>query len=179
MPWPLLARHWPKLLAGLAVLGLIIAVAHYRGDARKWQSAAAAWKHAFNAQKGAYTAAQAAARAKAEAQRIREQSRFDTLAERADNADAEIQDLRSAANRFASANSVRARAGAAQGAAGRTAAIGKGDAASRSDGPGSDTDVVVPRADFDTLVDNTVRLRQVHAWGEDLIAEGLAAKAGD
>lgn len=38
----------------------------------------------------------------------------------------------------------------------------------------SDTAVILERADYDTLVANTARLVQVKAWGDDLIAQGLA-----
>ncbi len=38
----------------------------------------------------------------------------------------------------------------------------------------SDTAVILERADFDILVDNTARLVKVKAWADELIAENLA-----
>lgn len=38
----------------------------------------------------------------------------------------------------------------------------------------SDTAVILERADFDILVDNTARLVKVKAWADELVAEGLA-----
>lgn len=177
MAWPLFARHWRLIGSALVLAALIAATLHYRHDARSWREVATTWRTAFHSQKAAYVSAQAAARDKAEAQRVREQSRFDTLAERADNADQEIADLRAAADRFARSNSLRTRTAAAQGAAGRAGGERQGDAAAGGDRSGSDADVVVPRADFDVLVNNTARLIKVNQWGDDLIAEGLAQKA--
>lgn len=42
----------------------------------------------------------------------------------------------------------------------------------------SDTAVVVERADFDILTNNTARLMDVKAWSDRLIAEGLAVPVG-
>lgn len=175
---PLLARHWRLIGSALILAALVAATLHYRHDARSWREVATTWRTAFHSQKAAYVSAQAAARDKAEAQRIREQSRFDTLAERADSNERQIDELRTAAADYARRNSLRTRTAAAQGAAGRTGAERKGDAAESGDGAGGDAAVVVGRADFDRLVENTVRLKQVHDWGEDLLREGLAQKAG-
>jgi hypothetical protein len=45
-------------------------------------------------------------------------------------------------------------------------------------GPGPDA-VILERRDYDTLIDNTVRLKAANAWGDALIAEGLAVKASE
>jgi hypothetical protein len=46
--------------------------------------------------------------------------------------------------------------------------------AAASGNAASDTAVILERADYDILVGNTARLVNVKAWGDDLIAEGLA-----
>lgn len=47
------------------------------------------------------------------------------------------------------------------------------DPAPLDNGPGADA-VVLERRDYDTLIDNTVRLKAAHEWGEALILDGVA-----
>ena len=173
-----LRSHWRLLAVAILLAALAFAWnsrSGWKQAAGSWRETAVSWRTAFATQKAAFAAAEAAARAKAEAQKIRTESRFRTLAERADHADEEIADLRAAAARFAGANRLRAPARAAEAGAGRTAAAAQGDAAP-SDRRSGDDAIVVPRGDFDVLVENTIRLKQAHDWGESLIAEGLATK---
>lgn len=53
------------------------------------------------------------------------------------------------------------------------------ESAAAESGNGTSADaVMVSRADFDVLTGNTARLLNVKAWGDDLIAEGLAIEVG-
>lgn len=172
-------KHWRYFAMGVLLLALAFAWNSrnsWKEDSHRWQQTAGAWRKAFDSQKSAYQAAQAAARAKAEAQRVKDESRYQMLAERADNVDQEMANLRRAAGSYARLNSVR-RTGAAKGDSGRTGATGAGSAAEGGDGTGDTTEVAVSRADFDTLVEHSIRLKQVHDWGESLVAAGLATKA--
>lgn len=124
-----------------------------------------------------YENAQAAAQALAEAKKAKDAAQYQTIAGRSDNAE-EASQRRAAANRYAAANRVRKQGPAAStGAASAASGAGEGSAAENADRSRPDSDVAIPRADFDALVENTIRLKQVHAWGEDLIAAGLATKA--
>lgn len=123
-----------------------------------------------------YENAQAAAQALAEAEKAKDAAQYQTIAERTDNAQ-EAAQRRAAANRYAIANRVRKGTAAAQGAASGASGAGAGGAAKGGDGAGADAGVVVSRTDFDTLVENTIRLKQVHQWGNSLIDAGLAVKA--
>ena len=166
--------HWRWFACGLALLAvawLWHSRSEWRQTARQWQSTAQAWKTAFGAQKSAYEAAQAAARAKLDAQRKVLKNDYDTIAERADNAERKVNSLVAASERYARANRVRSQAVAGNG--GRSTAAGQGDGASGDNGPGEDA-VVVPAADFRILVENTGRLIKAHDWYEDLRAKGLA-----
>lgn len=167
-----LLRYWRYAVMGILALALAFTW-HSRNS---WKDEAGQWHSAYDAQKSAYIAVQAAARAKAEAQKVKDESRYQALAERADNAEQEISEIRAAAERYARANSVHARAKASHGAAGGAGSSGAGGAAASGNGPGDDASVVVERADFDVLVENTIKLKQVHDWGNDLLAEGLAVK---
>jgi len=40
-------------------------------------------------------------------------------------------------------------------------------------GPGPDA-VILERRDYDTLIDNTIRLKAAHDWGQDMLKDGLA-----
>lgn len=80
--------------------------------------------------------------------------------------------MRAAADAFADRNRVRPQA--AQGQPNR-AGSPQADPATGNDGPGADPDMVaVPRKDFDTLTDNTIRLDKVQRQGCALIEAGLA-----
>ena len=163
-------RHWKPILAGLIALTLIIRGDYYRIDRNHWRSVAQVLRIDLDAIK----AAQSAATQLAEARKREEQAQFSQLAERADNAEHTNARLRAAAARYAAAHRVRTQA--AQGGSSGTDRTGAREAAESGDGPGGDAGVVVSRTDFDTLVSNTVRLKAVHDWGDDLVAAGLAEK---
>jgi hypothetical protein len=57
-------------------------------------------------------------------------------------------------------------------------AAAESDTAKSGDGASADA-IVVSRADFDILTDNTARLMDVRAWGQKLIDDGLAEKLSD
>jgi hypothetical protein len=177
------ALRFIGLRGGLAIaLALVAALSWHKWGAWKqeaadWREAAAAWRNAFDAQKASYVAAQAAARARAEAKKAQEAATYRTLAERADYAEQEIARYRALADRYARANRLRKPGtGAAAGAAGGADRAGAGAAAQGAERSGDDAAVVVERADFDALVENTIRLKRAHDWGEALVAEGLAAR---
>lgn len=176
-----LRGYWRLIVIAALAVALVLAWNSRNGwkkAAGSWRETAGTWQTAFDTQKAGFEAMQSAARVRAEAARIETESRFRTLAERADHADTEIADLRAAAARFARANhadGLRARAGTDQADAGGTAAATEAGTASGDNRSGDDA-VVVPRGDFDALVENTIRLKQAHDWGEGLITEGLAAK---
>lgn len=143
---------------------------HYEADRDRWQAA-------FKAQKAATVAIAEEARAKAEAARIHTERRYAQLARDAD-AGARSADLHAAARRYADAHRLRpetdrpARSG--------TTATGEGDPAGGGDGPGQATEfLVVTRNDFDLLVANSIRLEQVHRWGQSLIRDNLAMPLPD
>ena len=166
-----LRRRWKPLLISVIALTLIIRGDYYRIDRNHWRQVASVLRLDLDAIKSA----QESARQLAEAKKRADQTQYDQLAERADNAERKNTDLRRAADRYASANRVRQKAvgGSASGPSG----TGSGEAAGGGDGPGSDASVVVSRTDFDTLVGNTIRLKRVHDFGNDLIVAGLAEKS--
>ena len=55
---------------------------------------------------------------------------------------------------------------------------GQGDTPADDNPAGADA-IVVSRNDFDIFVENSVRLQQIHEWGESLQAKGLAIPAVD
>lgn len=121
-----------------------------------------------------YRAAQAEAKAKAVAARIETERRFAAIAKEADNANETADRWRDAARRYADASGLRVHAGTGAGSAGGGAgATGADRATSGNDGPG-ETPVVLSRADFDALTENTGRLLVLHDLGSSWIAEGLA-----
>lgn len=170
-PIPFLARHWKLIAIGVAIAILIGRGDYYRIDRNHWRAVAGVLRIDLDSIKNA----QAAATQIAEAKMRAEQAQFSELAERADNAERQISGLRAAADRYANANRVRSKA--AGGASGRTSGASAGEAAQSGDGPGGDASVAVSRADFDTLVEHSIRLKQVHEWGDSLVAAGLAVKA--
>lgn len=165
-----LGRHWKLALTGFIVFSLSITATYYRLDRNHWRSVAGVLRLDLDAIKDA----QATATALAEAKKREEQATFNQLAERADNATRQITGMRAAAGRYASTHRVRGKAPG--GASGGTGGASAGEAATGGDGPGSDASVALSRADFDQLVGNTIRLKQVHDFGNDLIAAGLAEK---
>ena len=56
------------------------------------------------------------------------------------------------------------------------AAPSQGPTAPVDHGPGPDA-IILERRDYDTLIENTLRLEAVHQWGEGLVKDGLAVPA--
>lgn len=80
--------------------------------------------------------------------------------------------MRAAADAFADRNRVRPQA--AQDQSDRPGSS-QADPSTGNDGPGADPDMVaVPRRDFNTLTDNTIRLDTVQRQAQEMIAKGLA-----
>lgn len=176
-------RHWKLLLGGLAIVLLLGSTTYYRIDRDHWRKIAGVLRidleqvrQLRKQDRANYENAQAAAQALAEAEKAKDAAQYQTIAERTDNAQ-EAAQRRAAANRYAVTHRVRKGTTAAPGAASGASGTGASSAAQGGDGAGSDADVVVSRTDFDTLVGNTIRLKQVHDWGDTLVAEGLAVKA--
>lgn len=171
--------HWKLFGLGLLLLALVFtwnSRNSWKQEAADWKDATAAWRAAFETQKQAYIAAQEAARVKAEAQKIKEQRIYEDSARTTLAMEQEAARLRAAAAAYARANRMRnPRTGAVAGDAGGTGGAGTSGAAAGSDGAGEDA-VVLDRSDFETLVDNSIRLSAVNKWGERLLAEGLAVK---
>lgn len=116
-------------------------------------------------------AASKEARAKQIALNQAVQAKYETLAEKADHAHAiELADARSRAAAYASRNGVRSYC---QSSAGQASSAPEGPVAPRDNGPGADA-VILNRDDFDQLVENTLRLKAAHEWGESLVKDGVA-----
>ncbi|WP_374414301.1 hypothetical protein [Novosphingobium colocasiae] len=166
-----------------AALGALIALAclvgwgrHGYALADRWRAQSAIEAANHRQTKANYRAAQIVATARATAARVAAERRSAQIAEEIDHANEEAALWRVRARRFADLGGLRSETGpGADGAPGRTGAAAKADLAARGDGPGA---VTVSRADFDTLTGNTERLLRVHAWGEKLVAEGMAVPAG-
>ena len=117
--------------------------------------------------------AQSIAAAAARATKEREEATYSRLAERADD-EVETSSMRAAAAQYARANRVRAKAPdrAPSGASTPSPASNPESPV----GAGEDASVVVSRTDFDTLVENTIRLKAAHDWAEKLVDAGLAVE---
>lgn len=180
------------LFKGLAILAALVAIwgfwfkfVGWEDTANEWRAAAkeerkarTAWQSAFTTQKQSYRAAQETAKRIALEEKQRDIQNYRTIAERADNADQELNRYRALAERYARANRVRNQAGTARRDAGPANPAGAGDPAAGDNRAGQDA-VVVERSDFDTLVDHSIRLNAIHKWGNELLAQGLAVKAED
>lgn len=162
------------LLIAAAGLGLVARVEHERAE--RWQLQAGVEAKNHRQTKADYAAAQALAAEKARATRIATEQRYAALAKDADDANQDAADWRAAAHRYADAGGLpvgpRSAAGGEGGGAGTGATV---VAAPGTDGRG-EAPVVLSRADFDVLTENTERLIRAHAWGEQLIDEGLAER---
>lgn len=165
------AIRYGRLLGFTAALLAIAWLWHSRSV---WRDSAHAWKTAHEARQMAFDAAHEAANARLAAQRVIQKNTYDTLAERADNAEQKAASLMAASERFARDRLVRRQAD--QGGAGRAADTCQGDGAPCDNGPGEDA-VLVPLADFRELVRNTGRLIKAHDWFVSLEARGLAEAA--
>lgn len=156
-----LARRYPMQAALIASLCLNVWL--WRG----WDKAEARYANfVAKAEK-----ASKEARAKQIALNQAMQAKYETLAEKADHAHAiELADARSRAAAYANRNGVRSYC---QGSAGQTSSPAEGPVAPRDNGPGADA-VILNRDDFDQLVENTLRLKAAHEWGESLVRDGVA-----
>jgi hypothetical protein len=155
------------LLHSLAALAVIFALTTDRNNLRAQLAS----------QQAEYTAAQAAAATKAEAARIKTEAASAASARKADREEKpDVAGQRLAADRYATARRVQPAAPCR--ASGSAATIAQAVAAPTGDGPGPDA-VVIPRAHFDQLRDNTLRLERVRQWGESEIEAGRAVKVGD
>lgn len=164
----------------VAALAIALVVAWLRGN--HYRDSRDEWRNVAGMEKQAVTAAEQAATAKAEAARIATENRYAELARKADREEpAPVADQRAAADRYADAHAgVRAPVHCGP-SGGPTTAATNGTALDR-DGPGTDAlagYVTIPREKYDQFRDNTLRLDRVRIWGESLIADGLAIRAGD
>lgn len=171
-------RHWKWGV--IAALALFSALCWYKWG--YWKNVAGVLRIDLEdvralrrADRANYENAQAAAKALAEAQKAKDAAQYQSIAERTDNAQ-EATQRRAAADRYARANRVRKGTATASSDAGGTSRAGSTSPAAVDNGPGADADVVVSRTDFDTLVNNTIRLKQAHDYGNELIVAGLATK---
>ncbi|MDE2595971.1 MAG: hypothetical protein KGL44_03740 [Sphingomonadales bacterium] len=168
----LIARH-PWQAACLALL--LIANGQCQGR-KQAQAARDATRHALAAEqqgragdRTAYHAAQAQAAALAAAARAEAEARYQSIAERTDrNAQADLADARTLAADYAR----RMRAGPVAGRSCTALAAAPGEPAQGADRPGEAAvlpdAVMLSRADFDTMVENTVRLKAAHDWAAAL-----------
>lgn len=169
-----IAQRYPWQCALCFVLGLAWWQSE-RADEWKAHSQVEAANHRQT--KENYRAAQDEAKAKAVAARIETERRYAAIAKEADDANEDADRWRAAARRYADAGGLQRYRGASAGRAGSgTGAAGTDRAASGHDGSGA-APVVLSRADFDTLTDNTDRLLRLHDLGERWIAEGLAVRS--
>jgi len=122
-------------------------------------------------------AASAQAAALAEANRIATEAKSAANARKADHeTPPAVLAQRAAADLYADARRLRAQAACHP--TGPAAAPAPADPAPDHNGPGADA-VVIPRAHFDQLRDNTLRLERIRLWGEREIEAGRAAKVED
>lgn len=177
LPLRLLRGHpWQVLCLALAVLAWRI-----HAGAQDWRERARSEATSHIRTKTQYRAAQAKAAAQAEAARIATEAHYAHIAKEADDADLEANLWRARALRFADHGGLRScPPNPAVGTSGVPAAPGEDNPASGHHPTGGPS-VTLSRNDFDTLSANTERLLKVHAWGERLIAQGLAitAETGD
>lgn len=125
---------------------------------------------AMKAQEEAYSAAQALAEAKALQQKAAFEDKYQAIARRADNAQKQLE-MRGAADRYARAHRVPADLA---GSCSRADPATDDHPSKGGDGPGDDARVAISRNDFDIFVANSIRLSQIHDWGQALIKEKLA-----
>lgn len=109
--------------------------------------------------------AQEMARLKAEEAKAKIEAQYRAQAERTDN---EYQEQLADANARADAYARRMRVKAPSRGTGKTTAAPESNGPESFDGPGEDAFVAVSRPDFDTLVENTLRLQKAHEWAKSL-----------
>jgi len=169
-----------KVFAGIAIALLILCLilllwgrAGY-ASADRFEALAKAEKANHIATKANFRQAQESAAAMATALRQAREQKSILLAERADHDQEDTIADRAAAGRFADARRVQDGGRAdPRSSTGNAGAAGETDLAAHPDRPGTDS-VALTRAEFDALVDNTLRLDRLHQWGQSLIDEGLA-----
>lgn len=150
----------------IAVAPLALALAWQSWQAHRWHKATDKARAAIVALQAASDANKAAAIAQVEAQR----AKFAVEAKENERVETNLRrDLGALAADYAD----RMRAG--QVCRRAAATPGQGEAAPVDNGPGEGA-VILERADFDTLIENTVRLKAAHEWGDSLIAQGVAEK---
>ncbi|MBA15586.1 MAG: hypothetical protein CMN73_04440 [Sphingomonas sp.] len=176
--WGFVARNWRWALPLLVAAGLFTALSITRHTLAGVREDLGDEKAAHAQTIANYRAAQDAALAEAIAQRDRLQDQYQLAAERADYAETQLAAARSAADRFADARSVRTYCTPIGGSTSGPAAAGESDATARNNRPDADA-VVLTRGEYDIFVRNTLRLKQAHDWGMNLIADGLAVKLAE
>lgn len=161
-----LVKKWRWLMLALPLL-IAVAIQTYRlnsakADLLEKQAIISNMETASKAAKAAQIALNQATEAayKAEAERT---DREYSLA---------LNDALRLANAYADRNRVRS---VCEGIARQAGSATEGAVAARDNGPGADA-IVVSRADFDALNENTLRLKAVNEWGQRLIDQGLAEK---
>lgn len=146
------------------------------------------WRTTAQTQADATRTAMAAAAIRAETARLETERRYAAHARKADHeTPPAVVDLRNAADRYADAHQLQHQPKTDCRLPGGTAASAKAGPPSDRDRPGADAvakseavetatvdTIAIPRAHFDQLRDNTLRLERVRIWGEGLIADGLA-----
>lgn len=124
-----------------------------------WKLASQKWRSAHAKLNGKYQMDLA----RAERDRAQAQADYDDAARRADRAEADLNDMRDRATRYANRMRITVRQG-------EPGAPGTDHPAEDRDGPGEATEfIAVARNDFDILVENSLRLEKVFRWGQDLI----------
>lgn len=167
-PW--VKANWRPVLLIAVVAGLWLRGNLLGADRDTWRTLA-------QTQQTNIAAAAMQAAAKAEANRLATEALSGANARKADHVEpAPVTHLRAAADRYADAHRLRPQADCRlSGPADPPAETGNTPA---RDGPGPDA-VVIPRADFEQLRDNTLRLERVRLWGESEIEAGRAVKVED
>lgn len=159
------------ILIAVALLGWALAITFkvQIEGLRLWPIHVVGWREENNNLRldlDAIKAAQVTAAAKALAAKAAEEARSRADAERTDDAfKNEIDHYRSLASRYASANRVRPQA--PRSASSGAATPSTDHSAEGTNGP-SNTAVVLDRADFDIMVENSVRLKAAVEWAKTL-----------
>lgn len=164
-PW--LKANWRPIILITIVLFLWLRGNILDSDRDKWRKLA-------QDQEAAVTKAAIDAALKAEADRVATEAKSAANARRADNViPPSVTHQRAAADRYADAHRLRPETDCRLSGQADTPPA-NGNTPNR-DGPGPDA-VVIPRAHFDQLRDNTLRLERVRQWGESEIEAGRAVK---
>jgi len=156
-----LARRYPWQALALVLLCACAwqtrQVHQWKETSHRWQSTAKAMQDASEANKAAAIAQNRAWEAKS-AEQAKENEHVET-------------NLRRDLGALAAANADRMRADKV--CRSYTAPASEGPSAQVDNGPGPDA-IVLGRADYDTLIENTVRLEAAHQWGQSLVDAGQA-----